>query len=83
MGWCVMSVQDEWEQIKRDGELSKLIAWDKRDDAAFWERRRQVKARGYPRGWTENEPEPVWVPESKRVVIVSRVEESDVSDVQE
>jgi hypothetical protein len=29
-------------------------------EAAFWERRRQVKARGYPEGWTEtrDQPEP-------------------------
>ena len=53
--------EEEWEQTKREWPTT----WD---DRAFWERRRQVKARGYPRGWTEHELEDIWVPDGKRVL---------------
>lgn len=64
---------EEWEQLKRE-EAGLLDHWLSLTDAQIAERRRQVKARGYPRGWTENEPEDARVPEGRRVLVLGRVE---------
>lgn len=69
-----MGEREAWERIKRE-ESSWLDRWTNQTAAQFWERRRQVKARGYPQGWTECEADEPWDPEGKHGVVLSRVDE--------